>query len=66
MYKNDPREMPSKFKSTCDTCKGEIKKGESIIFWPSNRTATHYKCGETSFSQFKLSVQDEDFYNSQY
>lgn len=64
--KNDPKIMVSRFNSTCSKCKKAIKKGEDIIFWPYNRTADHFKCGETDYRQFEASAQDESFYNSQY
>lgn len=65
-YKGDPKQMTSRFESTCHICGKKISKGEQIIYWPSSREAGHLKCDETDYRQSLQSFEDEDRYNGQY
>ena len=62
----DPRQMTSRFASTCYTCKKPIKKGEEIIYWPNGNHAEHFACGEADYRHSLASFQDEENYNNQY
>ena len=44
-YKNDPFWMQAKFSSDC-SCGKEIKKGDSIFYYPTDRTAICADCGK--------------------
>lgn len=65
-YSNDPRQTTSKFPSTCSKCGKPIEKGDTIYYWPSDKSATHEACGDDDFRKFVESAQDEDFLNSQF
>ena len=62
----DPRQMTSRFASTCYTCKKQIKKGEEIIYWPNGNHAEHFACGEADYRHSLASFQDEENFNNQY
>ena len=65
-YKNDPKQMISRFTGICHTCKKEIKKGEEIIYWPSTRNAGHLVCDQADYQRSCEMMQDEDMYSHQY
>lgn len=62
----DPRQMTSRFASTCYTCNKLIKKGEEIIYWPNGNHAVHLACGEADYRRSLASFEDEENYNNQY
>ena len=62
----DPKQMTSRFASTCYTCKKPIKKGEEIIYWPNGNHAEHFACGEADYRHSLASSEDEENYNNQY
>jgi len=63
-YRNDPRSMTAKFKSTCSKCQRPIPKDSKMYYWPASKTAMHEACGETDYNQFLLSKADEEMYNN--
>lgn len=48
-YKGDPRQITSRFKSTCHTCGKPIRIGEEIIYWPNGKLAGHLECDMNDF-----------------
>jgi hypothetical protein len=64
-YKFDPRQTVSKFPSICPKCNKPIRKGEDIVYWPANKEAQHYACGQADLQAFNESAQDEDQFNNQ-
>jgi hypothetical protein len=62
-YSNDPREMTARFPSTCAESGKVIRKGDSILYWPSSRSA--YLIGsapkaEQEFREFQSLAFEED------
>ncbi|MDP1621284.1 MAG: hypothetical protein Q8M08_02990 [Bacteroidales bacterium] len=58
----DPRQMTSRFASSCHTCGKPIKKGEEIIYWPNGKHAGHLACDRADFARSIESFQDEEYY----
>lgn len=65
----DPRPMYARFDSHCGYCGTDIRKGDEFYFFPAHekkKRALCLKCGEQDYRDFIASVQDEEFYRSQY
>ncbi len=72
MYRNkyhrnlDPYWTMARFKSKCHTCGKSISKGKHIYYRPNGKTVYCESCGKSQHNDFQATVQDEEFYNSQY
>jgi rRNA maturation endonuclease Nob1 len=62
----DPKIMKARFNSTCRGCNSQIKKGETLYYWPIGKKAYCATCGDPYYRDFIESAQDEMFYQSQY
>jgi len=67
-YSNDPKKMQAKFDSVCSESGRKIKRGESILYWPSGRKG--YLIGyapkaEQDFRDFEASAFDECVYHNE-
>ena len=61
--KNDPKQMTSRFPSTCAESGKAIPKGAQIIYWPSSRSAYlvgHAPKAEQEFREFQSLAYEED------
>ena len=63
MKKNDPRVITAKFESTCSESGRKIRKGDAVIYWPSDRTV--YAVGyapkaEKEYREFQSLAFEED------
>ncbi len=61
-HKNDPRVIKTRFNSKCSACKKSVPKGEEAFYWPIGSSLKCIPCGQPDYSDFLLSVQDEDNY----
>jgi len=66
MYKFDPRILNAKYKSKCPTCGKTICRGEKIVYYPKDKKAFCFACGESDYLAFLSSVEDEDRYINGY
>jgi len=60
---NDPKQMTSRFPSTCAESGKTIPKGAEIIYYPSNRSAYligHAPKAEQEFREFQSLAYEED------
>ena len=65
-YSNDPKNMTARFDSICAESGRKIRKGDPILYWPSERKA--YLIGyapkaEQDFRDFQASAFDECVHN---
>lgn len=60
-YSGDPYWMRARFASICPNCKREIKKGDSIFYFPRVKKAycNAEGCGMQEARQFESAAQDE-------
>jgi hypothetical protein len=61
--KNDPKQMTSRFPSTCAESGKTIPKGAEIIYWPSDKSAYligHAPKAEQEFREFQSLAHEED------
>ncbi|HBD95719.1 MAG TPA: hypothetical protein DC057_16235 [Spirochaetia bacterium] len=63
-YNQDPRWITGKF-GKCKKC-GISLTGKKTLYYPIGKSVFCEKCGESEYNAFSASVQDENFYNSQY
>lgn len=62
-YSNDPREMTARFPAICAESGKPIRKGDSILYWPSSRQAYlvgHAPQAEQEFREFQSLAFEED------
>lgn len=62
-YSNDPKKMSAKYRGKCPKCSEAISVGQTIYYWPSNRTAYCESCGADDFNKFLNAAQDEAMYS---
>jgi hypothetical protein len=62
-YAGDPRQISARFDSSCSKCNCKLKKGDEIFYWPSNRKAYCFTCGESDYLQFLSSKADEEVFH---
>ncbi len=65
-YSNDPRWIFAKFPGKCTKCQEPFLKGVSVFYYPLHKEIFYGKCAEAASNDFKSSVEDEDFTNSQF
>ncbi len=61
--KNDPKQMTSRFPSTCAESGKTIPKGAEIIYWPSDKSAYligHAPKAEQEFREFQSLAYEDD------
>ena len=65
-YSGDPYWLNARFHSTCK-CGRPIKKGDSIFYYPRQRTAMcdGPNCGAKASAEFNAAAQDEAVYCGQ-
>jgi len=59
-YRNDPYWLIARWPSLCAKCKGPIKAGERIFYYPKGRTVLSGKCAEDTAAEFESMAADED------
>lgn len=62
-YSNDPREIKTKFPSSCATCGCKLPKGVNVYYWPSSRKIYCLACGDEDYRQFLSLAADEEVMN---
>ncbi|MDD4118661.1 MAG: hypothetical protein PHI39_10655 [Kiritimatiellae bacterium] len=65
-YSKDPRQITTRFSSSCRTCGKTLPKGAQAYYFPATRQVFCLSCGETSYQQFLESAFDEEQYQYQY
>ena len=65
-YSGDPCWTTARFNSKCSGCKGWIKKGERIFYFPRTRDVfcDSESCGHRESRSFEAAAQDEWNYNN--
>ena len=65
-YVGDPYWTVARFNSHCTGCGANIRKGESIFYYPKTKSVFGKNCGcaENNAAEFRCAVADEDFYNN--
>ena len=59
-YKNDPREIKTRFHSSCTKCAKPLPKGTNAYYWPSSRKVFCLSCGDEDYREFLSHAWDED------
>jgi hypothetical protein len=67
-YKGDPYWTKERFESKCRRCDKQIRRGESIFYYPSSRAVycDHEACGRQESRSFECAAQDEANYCGTY
>ena len=74
-YSNDPRWITARFNSACansttpanrEPCPNTIKRGGSILYYPSSKTVYCGECSSEAWAEFESARFDEDQMTSQF
>jgi hypothetical protein len=63
-YRNDPRTITAKFDSTCAETGAVIRKGDTCVYYPSNRKVYHVD--SNTAAQFRSESFDMDVLGANY
>ena len=62
-YRDDPRELTTKYAGTCATCGKPVPRGARVVYWPKARKVICWPCGESDLRHSLAAMADEDFGN---
>ncbi len=59
-YRRDPRWIVAKFSSAC-SCGKQIKRGDSIYYYPATRSAVCESCGKVGDRNLRAEISMETY-----
>jgi hypothetical protein len=67
-FPSDPRWITVKYRGKCGCCTRPIQPGERAWYWPASHSldCDNEQCGRKSARDFAASVQDENYFRSQF